>query len=92
LLGQVTGGAGGSVANKGQPIPLLIQGTTSDPKFGPAVSGLAAEMLKSQLGNLSHPGATSQQQPNTNTNNPLDALSGLRKTAKLMSPLDGQSS
>jgi AsmA protein len=80
LLGQVTGGAGGSIASKGQHIPFLIQGTTSDPKFVPDVSGLAAEMLKSQLGNLSHPGATSQQQPNAN--NPLDALSGLFKKKK----------
>jgi AsmA protein len=80
ILGNVTGGGGGSTTSKGQRIPFLIQGTTSDPKFVPDVSGLAAEMLKSQLGKLAAPGATSQQQQNPN--NPLDALSGLFKKKK----------
>jgi hypothetical protein len=31
-------------------VPFLIQGTTADPKFVPDVGGLAAGMLKSQLG------------------------------------------
>jgi hypothetical protein len=37
-------------------------------------------MLKSQLGNLSSPGATSQQPQNTN--NPLGGLGGLFKKKK----------
>jgi len=77
LLGKVTGG-GTSTAGKGQRIPFQIQGTTSDPKFIPDVGGLAAEMLKSQLGGLVSPGA---QQPQ-NSNNPIDALSGLFKKKK----------
>ncbi len=80
ILGNVTGGGGGSTASKGQRIPFLIQGTTSDPKFVPDIRGLAAEMLKSQLGKLAAPGATSQQQQNPN--NPLDALGGLFKKKK----------
>ena len=58
LLGSVTGGAGGAVAGGGGctssggglKVPFQIQGTTSDPKFIPDVGGLAADMLKSQLG------------------------------------------
>jgi AsmA protein len=84
LLGKLPGGAGGSAASKGQRIPFLIEGTTSDPKFVPDVKGAAAAMLKSQLGNLSIPGVTSQQQQQQqNTNNPLGALGGLFKKKKL---------
>ncbi len=79
LLGKIPGGSGGSTASKGQRIPFLIQGTTSDPKFVPDVKGLAAEMLKSQLGSLAAPGTTPQQQQNTN---PLGALGGLFKKKK----------
>lgn len=79
LLGKIPGGSGGSTASKGQRIPFLIQGTTSDPKFVPDVKGLAAEMLKSQLGSLTAPGTTPQQQQNTN---PLGALGGLFKKKK----------
>ncbi len=79
LLGQLGGSKSSPGASKGARIPFLIQGTTSDPKFVPDVSGLASEMLKSQLGNLAAPGATSQQ---PNSNNPIDALSGLFKKKK----------
>jgi AsmA protein len=48
LLGQVTGGAGG--CKGGMTVPFQIKGTTADPKFIPDVGGLAAGMLKSQLG------------------------------------------
>jgi hypothetical protein len=65
------------MASNGQRIPFLIQGTGSDPKFVPEVGGLAAEMLKAQLGTLAAPGATPQQQ--ANTNNPLGGLGGLFK-------------
>jgi AsmA protein len=50
LVGKL-GGGGGSKNCKSQTIvPFQIQGTTSDPKFIPDVGGLAAGMLKSQLG------------------------------------------
>lgn len=78
LLGKATGGST-SAAGQGMRIPFLIQGTTSDPKFVPDVSGLAKEMLKSQLGGAAAPGATQQQQ---NPNNPVDALTGLFKKKK----------
>ena len=52
ILGQVMGGAGGgaSKCKSSTTVPFQIQGTTSDPKFIPDVGGLAAGMLKSQLG------------------------------------------
>ena len=78
LLGQVSGGgkSGGGTA-----IPFLIQGTTSDPKFVPDVSGLAKEMLRSQLGSLNAPAASGAQQQNQQQN-PLGALGGLFKKKK----------
>jgi AsmA protein len=48
LLGKATGGGGG--CKSGTTVPFQIQGTTADPKFIPDVGGLAAGMLKSQLG------------------------------------------
>lgn len=48
LLGKVTGG--GSNCKSGTTVPFLIHGTTADPKFIPDVGGLAAGILKSQLG------------------------------------------
>jgi hypothetical protein len=53
-------------------VPFLIQGTTSDPKFVPDVGGLAAGMLKSELGcagGVASGAATGQK--------PADALSGI---------------
>ncbi|HUE43038.1 MAG TPA: AsmA family protein [Candidatus Sulfotelmatobacter sp.] len=51
ILGQVMGGGGGaSKCKSSTTIPFQIQGTTSDPRFIPDVGGLAAGMLKSQLG------------------------------------------
>src|SRR5205823_6834857 len=49
VLSALGGGKGGNCKN-GTTIPFLIQGTASDPKFVPDVSGLAAGVLKSQLG------------------------------------------
>jgi AsmA protein len=49
LLGKALGGGGGG-CKKGTTVPFQITGTTSDPKFVPDVGGLAAGMLKSQLG------------------------------------------
>jgi len=50
ILGQVMGGGGSSKCKSSTTVPFQIQGTTSDPKFIPDVGGLAAGMLKSQLG------------------------------------------
>jgi AsmA protein len=51
LLGKLTGGGAGG-CKKGTTVPFQIKGTTKDPKFIPDVGGLAAGMLKSQLGCL----------------------------------------
>ena len=97
LLGKVTGAAGiGSAAGNfmgncknasggsGPTIPFQIKGTTSDPKFVPDVGGVAAGMLKSQLGcfggGSQAKGTPGQQQPNPN--NPIDAIGGLFKKKK----------
>jgi AsmA protein len=48
ILGKATGG--GSGCKTGTTVPFLIHGTTADPKFIPDVGGLAAGMIKSQLG------------------------------------------
>jgi AsmA protein len=72
LLGKL--GGGGSKNCKSQTtIPFQIQGTTSDPKFIPDVGGLAAGMLKSQLGCVGGlvPGTSGAQQ------NPADKLQQL---------------
>ncbi len=99
LLGKVTGGAagaggaGGLLGNcknanggSGPTLPFQIKGTTKDPKFIPDVGGVAAGMLKSQLGCLgggSQAKASQQQQPpQQNPNNPIDALGGLFKKKK----------
>ena len=70
MLGKVTGG--GSGCKSGTTVPFMVQGTTSDPKFVPDVGGLAAGMLKSQLGCAGGvvSGATKGQ-------NPAGALSGI---------------
>jgi AsmA protein len=48
VLGKATGG--GSGCKSGTTVPFQIVGTTSDPKFIPDVGGLAAGIVKSQLG------------------------------------------
>jgi AsmA protein len=81
LLGKL-GGGGNKNCKAQTTIPFQIQGTTSDPKFVPDVGGLAAGMMKSQLGCVGGivPGANASQQPN-----PADAiqqLGGLFKKKK----------
>lgn len=49
LLSKAAGGGGGG-CKSGTTVPFQIKGTTADPKFIPDVGGLAAGMLKSQLG------------------------------------------
>jgi AsmA protein len=99
LLGKVTGaaGIGGAAGNfmgncknasggSGPTIPFQIKGTTKDPKFVPDVGGVAASMLKSQLGCFGGGGSQTkgaqQQQQQPNPNNPIDAIGGLFKKKK----------
>ena len=98
LLGRVAGGAGGSATSAlggvlngckgagGPAIPFQVKGTMKDPKFVPDVGGIAAGMLKSQLGCLGssnvQPKGTQQPQQQQAPNNPVDALSGLFKKKK----------
>ena len=48
LMGKATGKSSG--CKSGTTVPFMIHGTMSDPKFVPDVGGLAAGMVKSQLG------------------------------------------
>ena len=95
LLGQVTGnlpgGVGGVLGNcknaggSGPTIPFQIKGTTKNPSFVPDVGGIAASMLKSQLGCLGGGAAQSKAQPQQqqpNPDNPIDAIGGLFKKKK----------
>ena len=72
-------GAGGSTAASGMRIPFMIEGTTADPKFVPDVKGMAASMVKSQLGKLVPGGASQGLQ---NPANALGNLGGLFKKKK----------
>jgi len=72
ILGKVTGGGGG--CKSGTTIPFMIQGTTAEPKFVPDVGGLAAGMLKSQLGCV---GKAASGASLPGGNNPLGGLGGL---------------
>lgn len=84
LLDKATSGRTGSAASKGLHVPFLIHGTTSDPQFVPDVSGLAAEMLKSQLGNLASPSAADATK--AQGQNPADALNNLGGLFKKKKP------
>jgi AsmA protein len=84
-LTSVLGGGGGSSGCKsGVTVPFKIEGTTSDPKFVPDVGGVAAGMLKSQLG-CAGSGVTGVKNLNPTNLNPADAtksLGGLFKKPK----------
>jgi AsmA protein len=95
LLGKVTGGAGGAAGGlmgncknasggSGPTLPFQIKGTTKNPTFVPDVGGVAAGMLKSQLGCFGggSQAKASPQQQQQNPNNPVDALGGLFKKKK----------
>lgn len=84
LLGKVTGGASSPLGNckgsDGAPtIPFQVKGTTKDPKFVPDVGGVAAGMLKSQLGCFGGSQKSSQQPGQQAPSNPADAIRGLFK-------------
>lgn len=49
-LGGALGKGGGSSCKGGTTVPFLIKGTTSNPTFVPDVAGLAAGLVKSQVG------------------------------------------
>lgn len=65
-LGAISGNKNGN-CKSGTAVPFLIQGTASDPKFVPDVGGVAAALLKSQLGctggSLPNIGKTGGQTP-----------------------------
>jgi AsmA protein len=72
VLGALGGGKSANCKN-GTTIPFLIQGTASDPKFVPDVGGVAAGLLKSQLGCA---GGSLANVGKAGTQNPADAVSG----------------
>jgi AsmA protein len=80
MLGAIGGGKGNC---KGATIPFLIHGTTADPKFLPDVGGVAASLLKTQLGCVggTASGVTKAQGPS-----PADALSNLGGLFKKKKP------
>lgn len=83
LLGKFGGGANKNCKSQ-TTVPFQIQGTTADPKFIPDVGGLAAGMLKSQLGCAAGMGGA-MPGANATQPNPADAiqqLGGLFKKKK----------
>jgi AsmA protein len=78
LLGKATGSGGGGCKG-GTTVPFQIQGTTADPKFIPDVGGLAAGMLKSQLGCAGGLGATGAKDAGVVPADAVKSLSGLFK-------------
>jgi hypothetical protein len=79
LLGQVMGGGATKCKGGTTTVPFQIQGTTSDPKFIPDVGGLAAGLLKSQLGGGCAGGAAAGGQNSLNNikQNPAGAIQQL---------------
>jgi AsmA protein len=82
LVGAL-GGSKGSSCKGGTTIPFQIQGTASDPKFVPDVGGVAANMLKSQLGcaggSLANVGKATGSQSPADAVNSLTGLFGKKK-------------
>ncbi|GAC1701360.1 MAG: hypothetical protein NVS9B4_04500 [Candidatus Acidiferrum sp.] len=50
ILGQLTGSGASGCKSSAAVVPFMVRGTTSNPQFVPDVGGIAAGMLKSQLG------------------------------------------
>ena len=78
LLGKATGGG----CKTGTTVPFLIQGTTADPKFVPDVGGLAAGILKSQLGCAAGLGSGAGKNATKAPTDAVNALGGLFKKKK----------
>jgi AsmA protein len=76
VLGALGGNQGGSCKG-GTTIPFQIQGTASDPKFIPDVGGVAAAMLKSQLGCSGGSLGNTAKPGGQNPADAIEALSGL---------------
>jgi AsmA protein len=83
ILTQVKGAAGGCKGGT-TTVPFLVHGTASDPKFIPDVGGLAAGMLKSQLGcaGTSAAGTTKTLAQGQNPADAINSLGGLFKKKK----------
>jgi len=80
-LGQMMGGgSGGGCKGGGLTVPFMIQGTTADPKFVPDVGGVAAGMMKSQLG------CAGSAVTGLKNQNPVNAVSGLGGLFKKKKP------
>jgi hypothetical protein len=60
-------------------VPFQIQGTTADPKFLPDVGGLAAGMMKSQLGCAGGLGASGAKSAGAAPAGAAKSLGGLFK-------------
>jgi AsmA protein len=77
-------GGGSSGCKNGVTVPFKIEGTTADPKFVPDVGGVAAGMLKTQLGCAGSglTGAKNLNPTNLNPTNPTSAIGGLFKKPK----------
>jgi AsmA protein len=77
VLGAATGaGKSGNCKNE-TTIPFIIQGTASDPKFVPDVGGVAAGLLKSQLGCTGGTLAGTGQKGATTPADAVNALGGI---------------
>jgi AsmA protein len=82
-VGGLLGRAGGSGGCKsGTTVPFQVQGTTADPKFIPDVGGLAAGLLKSQLGCAGGLGAGAGKDAEIAPEDAVKALGGLFKKKK----------
>jgi AsmA protein len=81
MLGKATGGGNG--CKSGTTVPFQIQGTTANPKFIPDVGGLAAGMLRSQLGCVGGLGASGAKDAGKA---PVDAVKGLGGLFKKKQP------
>lgn len=81
-IGGLLGKSGAGGCKNGATIPFMIQGTTAEPRFVPDVGGLAAGMLKSQLGcagGAIPSGAKNQAQNPANAVSNLGGLFGKKK-------------
>ena len=77
VLGALTGGGTKSSKGRSQRIPFIVQGTTTDPRFVPDVSGLVIPTLLNQLGGRNVPDSAPGQPERSS--NPLGAIKDLFK-------------